>query len=97
MGKAKIKEVKLLYPKLMSRSAASHIIRLYRTMEAKEQERYQHYLAQQELDKEVKEIKAELEHMRGMYELVYEEIEEKAPIVGGEAPAIVESNGTIHI
>lgn len=97
MNKAKIKEVKLLYPKLMNHRAASYILKLHRTMEAKRQERYQHYLAQQELDKEVAKIEDELKNMKGMYTLIYEEPEKKEPIKGGGAPAIVESNGTIHI
>lgn len=91
-----IKSVKLLYPSLMKADAAKKILDLHLQVKAKEEERVQCFMRQQTLDKEIAEIKSTLTDLKNTYELVYEEGEVKE-VVKGQAPTIVESNGTIHI
>lgn len=91
-----IKSVKLLYPSLMKESAANQILDLYSQLEAKEAECTKCFMRQQVLTKEIDDIKNTLTNLKNTYELIYEEGKVKE-IVAGEAPTIVESNGTIHI
>lgn len=91
-----IKSVKLLYPSLMNEDAAKQILDLYSQVEAKEAERAECFMRQQVLTKEIDAIKNTLTNLKNTYELLYEEGEVKE-VVAGEAPTIVESNGTIHI
>ena len=91
-----IKSVKLLYPSLMNEDAAKKILDLHLQVNAKENERVQCFMHQQTLDKEIAEIKSTLTALKNTYELIYEEVEVK-DVVKGQAPTIVESNGTIHI
>ena len=90
-----IKSVKLLYPSLMKEDAAKQILDLYKQVEAKEGEKYQCFRRQHELEKEIEGLKKQIFDLKTIHELVYEEGEVKE-IVKGEAPMIVESNGTIH-
>ena len=90
-----IKSVKLLYPSLMKADAAKQILDLYKQVEAKEEEKYQCFRRQHELEKEIEVLKKQIFDLKTIHELVYEEGEVKE-IVKGEAPMIVESNGTIH-
>lgn len=90
-----IKSVKLLYPSLMKEDAAKQILGLYKQVEAKEEEKYQCFRRQHELEKEIEGLKKQIFDLKTIHELVYEEGEVKE-IVKGEAPMIVESNGTIH-
>lgn len=91
-----IKSVKLLYPSLMKDDADQQILDLYKQFEAKEEERTQCFMRQQVLEKEMDEIRKVLLDFRQVYSIEYEE-EEKKEKVHGEAPVIVESNGTIHV
>lgn len=91
-----IKSIKLLYPSLMKEDAAEKIMDLHRQVFEKEEERTQCFMRQQELDKEIDALKHDLTNLKNTYELVYDDDEVKE-IVKGEAPTIVESNGTIHI
>ena len=90
-----IKDVRLLYPSLMKENAAAEILDLYKQVEAKEEERSQCFMRQCTLDKEIEELKKKLFDLKTVHELVYEEGEVKE-LVKGEAPMIVESNGTVH-
>ena len=90
-----IKSVKLLYPSLMKEDAAKQILDLYKQVEAKEEEKCQCFRRQHELEKEIEGLKKQIFDLKTIHELVYEEGEVKE-IVKGEAPMIVESNGTIH-
>lgn len=80
----------------MKADAADKILELYHQVAAKEEERTQCFMRQQELDKEIAAIKSTITNLKNTYELVYEEGEVKE-VVRGEAPVIVESNGTIHV
>jgi hypothetical protein len=80
----------------MKGSAAKRILELHEQEEAKKEERAQHFMRQQELDKEIAAIESDLTNLKNTYELIYEEGEVKE-VVKGEAPVIVESNGTIHV
>lgn len=91
-----IKSVKLLYPSLMNEDAANKILDLHLQVNAKEEERVQLFMRQQTLDKEIADIKSTLTVLKNTYELIYEDTEVK-DVVKGQAPTIVESNGTIHI
>lgn len=91
-----IKSVKLLYPSLMKEDAAQRIMDLHKQVAEKEEERCQCFRRQLELDREIEAIKHDLTNLNNTYELVYEQDEVKE-IVKGDAPTIVESNGTIHI
>lgn len=91
-----IKSVKLLYPSLMKADAAKKILDLHKQVAEKEEERCQCFRRQLELDREIEAIKHDLTNLSNTYELVYEEDEVKE-VVKGQAPTIVESNGTIHI
>ena len=61
----------------------------------KEEEKYQCFRRQHELEKDIEDLKKQIFDLKTIHELVYEEGEVKE-IVKGEAPMIVESNGTIH-
>lgn len=90
-----IKSVKLKYPSLMKADAAEKIMSLHKQIAEKEEERSQCFKRQLELDKEIDSIKHDLTNLSNTYELIYED-EEVKEVVRGEAPVIVESNGTIH-
>lgn len=91
-----IKSVKLLYPSLMKEDAANKILELHKQVAAKEEEYTQCFMRQQVLEKEINDLKHTLTNLKNTYELEYEEGEVKE-IVRGDAPVIVESNGTIHV
>ena len=91
-----IKSVKLLYPSLMTPDAVKKIFDLHLQVKIKEEERVQCFMRQQILDKEIAEIKDILTNLKNTYELIYEE-EKVKEAAKGQAPTIVESNGTIHI
>lgn len=92
----KITAVKVTHPEYMAGDFATKVLSLYKQVEELENkcdESFRsHYLAELEL----KKAKAELGSLSGLYELEYEE-EEPKEFIKGEAPGIVESNGTIHV
>jgi len=94
MGRT-IKEVRLLCPSIMKEGAAEKILDMHRQVEAMEEEKSQCFMRQCELEKKIADLKNQLFDIKNTYELVYEEGEVKE-IVKGEAPMIVESNGTVH-
>lgn len=81
---------------MMKEDAAKKILDIYQQIEDKEQERYECFKRQQTLEKEIDALKHTLTDLKNTYELVYEEGEVKELVIG-EAPTIIESNGTIHI
>lgn len=95
MGRT-IKAIKLLYPELMGQDAAEKILKLHQLVGTKEEEKAELYTKQCLLEKEIDAIKNELLDLSDVYEIVYED-EQPRELQKGEAPAVFESNGTIHI
>lgn len=80
----------------MREDAAKQILNLLKQIEYKKEERVQCFMRQQVLDKEIADLEKTLNVFGGAYEVVYEKDKPKE-FVQGQAPVIVESNGTVHI
>ena len=91
-----VKAIKLLYPSLMKEDAEQQILDMLHQFEIKEQERSECAMRQRELESEIDALRKTLLDLSKLYSIEWEETEVKET-PKGEAPAIVESNGTIHI
>lgn len=91
-----IKAVKVLCPEYMSGDFASKILSLYKRIEEVEDTRDKAFMQMNFCDKELEGLTAKLGKFSGLYELECEE-EEPKEFVKGEAPGIIESNGTVHV
>lgn len=91
-----IESIKILYPEVMKAGADKAIRKKLQALSALKIERASLFEQATEVERKIKEINTELDALKGLYEVTYKETEPKE-FVNGVAPAIVESNGTIHI
>ena len=91
-----IKAVKVLCPEYMSGDFASKVLSLHKRIEEVKDIRDKAFMQMNLCDKELEELTAKLGKFSGLYELEYDETVVKE-FVKGEAPGIIESNGTVHV
>lgn len=92
----RITAVKVTHPEYMAGDFATKVLSLYKQIDELEKRRNEAFMAHHFAELELKKAKAELSSLSGLYELEYEE-EEPKEFIKGEAPGIIESNGTVHV
>jgi len=99
MSKA-IKSIKLLHPEIMNVEAAvKRIQSLLQEIEKFKDEKAELCMKEQYYEDQIKANMKELKSYEGLYEIEYEEPEQKQQVASNprECPMVVESNGTVHI
>lgn len=91
-----IEPIKILHPDVMKAGADKTIRKKLYLLAALEDENANLFMQQTRNETKINELRTELDALKGLYEVKYKESKPKE-FVKGEAPTIVESNGTIHI